>query len=129
MQSTLYVFLILSVSLVYSYPMDPNYCCWQFHSPALPSFTLPPPQPYSPGDITLNNNNPIVRGDGEAIQYGKSLNSRQSFNKHLGCNGDEFYYQLDNGTFTSHYVDANNVTQDVIDVFYATGKQLEEGCY
>ncbi len=38
-----------------------------------------------------------------------------------GCNGDAAFYQLDNGNFTSVYIDCENNTRDVIDLFYATG--------
>ena len=50
-------------------------------------------------------------GDGDELNSGE------------GCNGDEFYYQLDNGTWTSQYYDVNGVLQPTIDVFYATGNQ------
>jgi len=86
-----------------------NTCCYRFKNPGLPSFTLPPPQPASPGDITLNTNNPIVLANGNPINEGQ------------GCNGFDFEFWDENATsWTRGYTDINGAAQDNINLFYAT---------
>lgn len=47
---------------------------YRFEDPALPGFELPLAQPSSPGDVRLNEGNPIVELDGSTVD--------------TGCNGD-----------------------------------------
>jgi len=90
-------------------PMGPpNTCCYRFKNPGLPSFTLPLAQPNSPGDITLNTNNPIVLADGHSINEGQ------------GCNGDDFEYWHESGVWRRDYTDVNGANQNNIDLFYVT---------
>jgi hypothetical protein len=86
----------------------PNICCYRFKNPGLPSFTLPLAQPNSPGDITLNVNNPIVLADGHSINDGQ------------GCNGNDFEYWHESGVWRRDYTDSNGANQTNIDLFYAT---------
>jgi len=86
----------------------PNTCCYRFKNPGLPSFTLPLAQPNSPGDITLNANNPIVLADGHEINEGQ------------GCNGNDFEYWHESGVWRRDYIDSNGANQNNIDLFYAT---------
>lgn len=47
---------------------------FRFNDPVVPGLVLPLAQPDSPGDIQLNEGNPIVDLDGSDVDY--------------GCNGD-----------------------------------------
>jgi hypothetical protein len=60
----------------------------------------------------LSLNNSIITAGGYPLNSGE------------GCNGDEFYYELDNGTWTSSYLAANGSVIDYIDLFYATEDKL-----
>lgn len=89
----------------------PNNCCYQFAAPTLPSFTLPDAQPTSPGDITLNVNNPITLYNGQALEQ--------------GCNGNSLqYFDVASNAWQSDYIDANGATRNTIDLFYATGSNV-----
>lgn len=48
---------------------------YRFDDPAVPAVVLPASGNFSPGDIQLNEDNPIVLLDGSSIVY--------------GCNGDK----------------------------------------
>jgi hypothetical protein len=89
-----------------------NICCYKFSFPQQPSFILPPAQPYSPGDVTLNPNNPIIMHDGTPLNPGQ------------GCNGDFFeYYDRHLGWLRS-YIGSDGQVHDHVDVFYATQSSI-----
>lgn len=54
--------------------VDPNMALYRFEHPALPGLELPVAQPFSPGDVRLNEGNPIVELDGSEVDN--------------ACNGD-----------------------------------------
>jgi len=85
-------------------------CTYGFKNGNTANFTLPPAQNGGQPDHQLNVNNPITYNNGKTLTSG------------MYCNGDVTQYQLDNGTWTSTYVDSNNNTQNTINLFYATPK-------
>ena len=86
-------------------------CIYAFTDPFYPSFTLPPAQPYSPGDIQLNQNNSIRMADGSSLNPGQ------------GCNSREFsYYELELTRFLTTYIDINGANSSIADLIYATNQ-------
>jgi len=84
-------------------------CIYAFTDPVYPSFTLPPAQPYSPGDIHLNQNNSICFANGSSIADGQ------------GCNSRAFSYYDDTlDQFLSTYIDSNGENTSIADIIYAT---------
>lgn len=84
-------------------------CIYGFNDPFYPSFTLPPAQPYSPGDVQLNPGNPICMADGSSLNPGQGCNSRQFS-----------YYELELSQFLTTYIDINGANSSIADVIYAT---------
>ena len=84
-------------------------CIYGFTDPFYPSFTLPPAQPYSPGDIQLNPNNSICLADGSSLNPGE------------GCNSRAFsYYEFELVQFLTTYIDATRENTSLADLIYAT---------
>jgi hypothetical protein len=87
-----------------------NTCCYKFSNPQLPLFILPSAQPSSPGDVTLNPQNPII------LSNGNPLNSGQ------GCNGDFFQYWDQSYGWSANYTGTDGQVRTSIDLFYATAQ-------
>ncbi|CAF1337656.1 unnamed protein product [Adineta steineri] len=84
-------------------------CIYAFTDPFYPSFTLPPPQPNSPGDVQLNKNNPIRFANGSNLAAGQ------------GCNSRGFsYYEPSQEGFLTTYIDSNEQNTSITDIIYAT---------
>lgn len=84
-------------------------CIYSFTNPFYPSFILPPAQPYSPGDVQLNQNNPIRFANGSGIAAGQ------------GCNSRTFsYYNHYLKEFFSTYIDSTGAYSSIADIIYAT---------
>lgn len=82
-------------------------CCSYRFANGLPTVSLPPAQPYSPGDILLTNSNRIVMSDGSPLAQ--------------GCNGDEFeYWDTATSTWVGHYTGLDGQLRAFTHVFYAT---------
>lgn len=95
-----------TTGLGYNVPTDT--CLFKFKNGAYPTFTMPAAQPNSPGDVTLNNGNPIMFSNAEA----------------QGCNSQRTEYW--NGSqWTQSWVNVNGQTQSSISNFYATSNQLK----
>jgi hypothetical protein len=96
--------LPLSTSGVYQ-----TNCIYSFTDPSFPSFTLPPAQPNSPGDVQLNKKNPIRFVNGSSIAAGQ------------GCNSGLFSYNDERSEqYSSSYSDVNEQTSWIGNVIYAT---------
>ena len=106
------VILLLLISHVLSQEIQldrPRKCIYAFTDPFYPSFTLPPAQPHSPGDVQLNQGNPIRFADGSSITPGQ------------GCNSRGFsYYDSTLDEFLNTYIDATGENSSITDIIYAT---------
>jgi hypothetical protein len=89
----------------------PRKCIYAFTDPFYPSFTLPPAQPYSPGDVQLNQNNPIRFTNGSSIAPGQGCNSR-----------DFSYYDSILDQFLNTYIDSTGANTSIADIIYATSQ-------
>jgi hypothetical protein len=86
-------------------------CIYAFTDPFYPSFTLPPAQPYSPGDVQLNQNNSLCFANGSNIAPGQ------------GCNGRGFsYYDPILDQFLNTYIDSTGTNTSIADIIYATSQ-------
>jgi hypothetical protein len=84
-------------------------CIYAFTDPVYPSFTLPPAQPNSPGDVQLNQNNLIRFANGSNLAAGQ------------GCNSRGFsYYEASSDQFLTTYIDSTGQNTSIVDVIYAT---------
>jgi hypothetical protein len=86
-------------------------CIYALTDPFYPSFTLPPAQPHSSGDIQLNQNNPIRFANGSNIAAGQ------------GCDSGAFsYYDASLDKFLDTYRDSTAAIISVADIIYATNQ-------
>ncbi|KAL0489015.1 unconventional myosin [Acrasis kona] len=93
------------------FPRPENTCCFKFKYPQIPTFYLPPAVPYSPGEIIINQDNPIISSLGVNIKQ--------------GCSGDQLEYYSETTGWTSTYIDSDGNKKSVIDVLYATENKIK----
>ncbi|CAF0967779.1 unnamed protein product [Rotaria sordida] len=103
----LFIFPIINAKIIQS--NRASTCIYAFTDPFYPSFTLPPAQPNSPGDVQLNKNNPIRLANGSNLAVGQ------------GCNSRTFsYYETSSEQFLTTYIDVNRQNSSIVDIIYAT---------
>ncbi|CAM9231177.1 unnamed protein product [Hapterophycus canaliculatus] len=91
----------------YSSALDFNMALYRFSAdPALPGIEMPLAQPFSPGDIQLNEGNPIAELDGSSVDW--------------GCNGDEAEYLGEDGEWYHWFTGSDGQAYNLTHVFYAT---------
>ncbi|CAM9377775.1 unnamed protein product [Ectocarpus sp. 12 AP-2014] len=79
---------------------------YRFEEPAVPGVVLPLAGAYSPGDVWLNEGNPIVDIDGSVTDE--------------GCNGEVSEYLGEDGEWYYYFTGSDGNTYNMTHVFYAT---------